>query len=57
MNPFCLTCRVSVSIKSQEDLSKKYQILDCQSLLKKRMPVKPDGNCLPLAILTAEIIR
>ena len=54
MKPFCLTCGVFASIKSQEDLVKKYQILDCQleSVQKRRMPVKPDGHCLPKAIFT-----
>ena len=55
MKPFCLMCRVSASIKSQEDLAKKYQILDCQSesVQKRRMLIKPDGHCLPRAIFTA----
>ena len=44
-----------MSIKSQEDLAKKYQTLDCQLefFQKRRMPVKPDRHFLPRAIFTA----
>ena len=52
MKPSFLMCRLSASIDSQEDLAKKYQILDCQ-FKKKRMPVQPDGHCFLRAIFTA----
>ena len=55
MKPFCLMCGVSASIKSKEELAKKYEILDCQLefVQKRRMHIKPDGYCLPRAIFTA----
>ncbi|XP_066936070.1 uncharacterized protein [Clytia hemisphaerica] len=55
MKPFCIKCGIAESIQNNEDLRKRYKLLDdhYESLGKRRIVVKPDGHCLPRAVFSS----
>ena len=52
MRPFSLKCGVKNSISESDNLQRQYQILDhyLNNLLKKRILIESDGDCLPRAV-------
>ena len=55
MKPFCVKCGIAESIQTNDDLVKRYKILDdhYKILGKRRITVKGDGHCLPRAVFSS----
>ena len=49
---FCLKCGISESVKSDDEVQKRYDDMDIYLKFqrKRRIPIKGDGHCLPRAV-------